>query len=228
MLPRTLEMFTLQARLNDDTNGPEWRKGRTRLGKRVNWRRCIVMEGAELIDSVPWKHWKNVHGDLDMHNIAIEIVDIWHFVMSEMLRTRSPEEAAEAALAAKQPCRTHLPAKWSPEADEALDTLLAPFESLMRQALDPQTSDKKLCESFWCCADAAGVDFDTLYRLYIGKNALNHFRQRHGYKEGRYQKIWNGREDNAVMQSILQREPDLSFEALLARLETLYPASEGA
>ena len=40
------------------------------------------------------------------------------------------------------------------------------------------------------------MDFDALYRSYVGKNVLNFFRQDHGYKEGTYVKNWAGREDN--------------------------------
>ena len=37
------------------------------------------MEVAELIESTPWKHWKNINSDPDMNNIHVELVDIWHF-----------------------------------------------------------------------------------------------------------------------------------------------------
>ena len=43
---------------------------------------------------------------------------------------------------------------------------------------------------------AADMSFDELYVGYIGKNVLNFFRQDHGYKDGTYIKVWNGKEDN--------------------------------
>ena len=43
---------------------------------------------------------------------------------------------------------------------------------------------------------AADLDFEGLYRGYVGKNVLNFFRQDHGYKDGSYIKVWSGREDN--------------------------------
>ena len=76
------EMLYLQQQLNDDTNGIGWEKGSTKDGKLINWKRCIYMECAELIDSFAWKHWKAINAPLDVDNIAIEIVDIWHFIMS--------------------------------------------------------------------------------------------------------------------------------------------------
>jgi hypothetical protein len=47
------------------------------------------------------------------------------------------------------------------------------------------------------------MDFDQLYRTYVGKNVLNFFRQDHGYKDGSYIKIWNGREDNEHLVEVL-------------------------
>jgi len=224
---KMLEMFRLQNRLNDDTNGPAWREGVTKQGKRINWKRCIVMESAELIDSFSWKHWKNIAGGIDLENIRIEMVDIWHFVMSYILRFHTPEEAAKLALATMKESGVRLPATWS-EADNArIETLLEPFENLMALALiktDDPAYREELLEQFWECVDAVGMDFDALYRLYIGKNALNQFRQTHGYKEGTYKKVWHGKEDNVVMQEILARNPDIGYDELLQALEAEYKA----
>jgi len=37
------------------------------------------------------------------------------------------------------------------------------------------------------------------------KNSLNFFRQDHGYKDGTYLKVWNGREDNEYLVEIINR-----------------------
>ena len=47
------------------------------------------------------------------------------------------------------------------------------------------------------------MDFDQLYRMYVGKNVLNFFRQDHGYKDGSYIKVWNDREDNEHLAELL-------------------------
>ena len=222
------EMFRLQQRLNDDTNGPKWREGWTKQGKSVNWKRCIVMETAELIESFPWKHWKGVAGGIDLENIKIEMVDIWHFMMSYLLRFYSPEEAAKMALATMRVSEIRLPASWSEEENARLELLLEPFEDLMALALiksDDPAYLEELLEQFWICVDSVGLTFDELYRLYIGKNALNQFRQMHGYKEGTYRKTWNGREDNAFMQEILVERPDITYGQLLDALGEAYPGN---
>ena len=48
------------------------------------------------------------------------------------------------------------------------------------------------------------MSFDELYEIYIGKNVLNMFRQDNGYKDGTYNKIWNGREDNEYLADIIK------------------------
>jgi hypothetical protein len=47
------------------------------------------------------------------------------------------------------------------------------------------------------------MDFDQLYRSYVGKNVLNFFRQDHGYQDGSYIKVWEGREDNEHLVEIV-------------------------
>jgi hypothetical protein len=71
---------------------------------------------------------------------------------------------------------------------------------------------------------AAELDFDGLYRAYIGKNVLNFFRQDYGYKDGSYIKNWAGREDNehlvelvAELDSNSVQFADLLYKALERR-----------
>ena len=79
------QMLNLQQSLNDDTNGIGWENGINKNGKLINWKRCIYMECAELIDSFAWKHWKSINAPTNEDNLRVEVVDIWHFLMSLML-----------------------------------------------------------------------------------------------------------------------------------------------
>lgn len=59
----------------------------------------------------------------------------------------------------------------------------------------------------------------------VAKNVLNIFRQHHGYKEGHYQKIWQGREDNEHLVEImaeLDTSSDEFRERLYSSLEQRY------
>ena len=75
-------MLQLQNQLNDATNGEDWTKGVTKNGKTINWERCIYMECAEMVDSFGWKHWKSIDIEPDWQNHQIEVIDVWHFIMS--------------------------------------------------------------------------------------------------------------------------------------------------
>jgi hypothetical protein len=81
---------------------------------------------------------------------------------------------------------------------------------------------EKLMEDFFNVAMQSGLNLDSLYKLYVGKNILNQFRQDHGYKEGSYIKVWNGEEDNVFMQRILDETPEITPNALYQSLEKIY------
>lgn len=68
------------------------------------------------------------------------------------------------------------------------------------------------------------MDVDMLFKLYLGKNTLNAFRQQNGYNNGTYKKVWNGLEDNQVLLNILNNtELDKDFEqSVLGRLSFEY------
>lgn len=226
MKEKILEMLQLQNELNTNTNGPDWRKDITKNGKVINWKRCIYMESAELIDSFAWKHWKNIDADIDMENIKIELVDIWHFIMSYLLKFHSPTELTNLIDNLKDSkSDIKIPKKWEKEDNKKIDEYLDIFEELMAMALiknDSEAYQESLLEIFFKACDSIGLSFDELYKLYIGKNVLNKFRQDHGYKEGTYKKVWNGKEDNVVMQEILNKNENINFDSLYQSLEKEY------
>ncbi len=220
-------MLRLQQELNDATNGVGWEKGMTHNGKRIDWRRCIWLEAAELVESYPWKHWKSIYADPDYDNIKIETVDIWHFVMSEALRIFAVEgrggigdlaEAMTSTEAYRRFALERTPEHTDPYAE------IAQVEALVGMVFG-SASVEEWTAQFYRVAWQSGLTPDALYRLYIGKNILNRFRQDHGYKEGTYRKMWQGEEDNVVMQRALEHEA-MRPEALYRMLEMAYTDSE--
>lgn len=89
----------------------------------------------------------------------------------------------------------------------------------MRDALSIQVSIDSYVRHFIALAASFGLSFNELYLLYIGKNCLNEFRQNNGYKEGTYTKIYNGLEDNVIMQNILNQNQNISYSKLYDQLE---------
>ena len=79
---RLAEIFRLQAELNarigvdtlrlPDDRKPEWV---------LNYCRAMSQEIAELTDSVPWKWWAR-YQTFDPQNARVEVVDLFHFLVS--------------------------------------------------------------------------------------------------------------------------------------------------
>lgn len=214
------EMFLLQKELNDNTNGKNWELGINKFDKEINWLRCIHMEVAELIDSTPWKHWKNINDDPDMNNIHVELVDIWHFLMSYVLQETNVPRAISLV-------NTHCIYEASDDIDIKL--MVKEAEKLSYIALAIETGNmptfsgiERFIDQFFRCCKISGLSFTWLQKLYIGKNCLNKFRQDHGYKEGTYIKVWNGGEDNVVMVQKLENIENVSFDELYNELEKEY------
>lgn len=223
---KILLMLQLQNQLNDATNGENWTKGVTKNGKTINWKRCIYMECAEMVDSFGWKHWKSIDIEPDWQNHQIEVVDVWHFIMSLAI-----EEYAKALKGSIEDIAIDISAleSLSDIQTDALqfasqDEVIEKVENLIRIAVSKDALDLgELVSEFFDLVNMSGLNLETLYRLYVGKNILNQFRQDHGYKEGSYIKIWNGNEDNVVMKRIWEEQSDITPEVLYEKLQAAYP-----
>ncbi|MEA3288852.1 MAG: dUTP diphosphatase [Campylobacterota bacterium] len=216
------EMFILQKKLNDDTNGINWELGVNKFDKEINWLRCIHMEVSELIDSTPWKHWKNIAAQPDMDNIHVELVDVWHFLMSYILQETNIPKAVSLV-------NTHCIYEAVDINDVDTKLIVKEAEKLSYIAFAIETGNmpafsgvERFIDQFFRCCKISALSFTWLQKLYIGKNCLNKFRQDNGYKEGTYTKVWNGREDNVVMISILEKLDDITFEVVYKNLQEQY------
>lgn len=47
----------------------------------LNYTRAMNQEIAELVDSVPWKWWAK-YQEFDMQNARVEVIDLFHFLVS--------------------------------------------------------------------------------------------------------------------------------------------------
>lgn len=76
------ELFRMQKALNErigvQTDGME---DEQRIRWLLNYCRAMSQEIAELTDSVPWKWWAK-YQKFDQQNARVEIVDLFHFLIS--------------------------------------------------------------------------------------------------------------------------------------------------
>ena len=194
-------MLELQDAMNSRINN-DWRDAGN------EWYRAIWIECAEMLDHYGWKWWK--HQQPDMEQVFLEVVDIWHFMLSDVLQNTSDKQELAARLA------LHFE-----QASEAQPLPLA-IEQLALRTLSHKAAD---LPAFVTLLQAVSLSPDDLYRGYVGKNVLNFFRQDHGYRDGSYEKLWNGREDNEyLVESVAELDSDsASFqEELYQRLEQHY------
>jgi dimeric dUTPase (all-alpha-NTP-PPase superfamily) len=166
-------MLELQGSMNTKVNA-DWQS------QGFEWYRAIWVECAELLDHYGWKWWKKQSPDTEQ--VALELIDIWHFGLSILLQSGAKPELIIAQIQSDLVIKTE-------EKDFRLD-----LEKFVAATLSDRQFHIGLFGRLM-----AGIDmsFDQLYRGYVGKNVLNFFRQDHGYKDGSYRKHWHdGREDN--------------------------------
>jgi len=226
-MDKILLMLQLQAQLNDATNGDEWTKGTTKNGKTINWKRCIYMECAEMVDSFSWKHWKSINKEPDWDNHQIEVIDVWHFILSLAIENYSQNLKGgieDIAINISQ-LESFSTIDVQVKAFDSQDNVIEKVENLIRLSLTQENLEiEKLISEFFDLVVMSGLNLETLYRLYVGKNILNQFRQDNGYKDGSYIKVWDGEEDNVVMKRVWEDNGDIKPDALYKELTKLYLA----
>lgn len=196
-----------------------------------NFVRAFRQETAEMVDWTPWKWWKAMP-EANNEQIKIEVIDCFHFLLSELLVNRNnhahiskclvkglfaiPEMTIIGLLTGRD---SALPPEAKLE-DLPTDDLLAGVSNCMRMH---NLGDATIL--FAVAMQSVNLSWDELYKKYIAKNLLNLFRSNNGYKEGTYIKAWFGKEDNDVLMEYVNTAnfADINFVAnCTAHLTTQY------
>ncbi len=193
-------MLELQNAMNTRVHS-EWRE------QGFEWYRAIWIESAELMDHYGWKWWK--HQKPDVEQVKLELIDIFHFGLSILLVNKtSIESIAEQVSDALK-------------VDESVD-----FKNALEAFTAHTLNEKDFSVSLFVrLLKGMEMTFEDLYSGYVGKNVLNFFRQDHGYQDGTYKKIWDGREDNEHLVELVAEldVTDAQFSAKLYQsLKTRY------
>ena len=185
--------------------------------------RAIWVECAEMLDHFGWKWWKKQDGDLAQ--VKLELVDIWHFALSEMLRQDKLQDAVADALyeLGAVSDETEVSQTAGPSLEDSEERFRLAIEALAAACLRTRSFE---LQPFVDAMAALPMTYDELFSLYIGKNVLNGFRQNNGYKSGEYRKLWQGREDNEHLIEVLEglkvapsELPDALYSALQQRYD---------
>lgn len=197
------QMLSLQDAMNSRVS-EAWRENN------YEWYRAIWVECAEMLDHHGWKWWK--HQEIDVAQVQLELVDIFHFGLSLRLMTGEEVDSIADTLAKELSSSTQ-------ESDFKIT-----LENLASAAVSNKAFDAVALAD---CMRLMDMDLDELFKQYVGKNTLNFFRQDHGYKDGTYIKIWNGEEDNEVLAKVVNElDPSAADfqQQLYAALEAKYPS----
>jgi len=179
MKAKIKEMLVLQDEINRVVT-EDWKQ------QGYPWYRAAMVESIEMLEHFGFKWWKKQTPD--MAQVQLELVDIWHFMLSHYLEQ---SESLDSLADLLSPSELH-------KSDS--DDLRALIDTFVGELASKKHFDTDV---FYNMLSVTGLTFDDLYLQYLGKNTLNRFRQHNGYKDGSYIKIWNGLEDNEVLFQIL-------------------------
>ncbi len=209
-------MLDMQNDMNSNVN-TDW------IAANNNWHRAIQVEGVEAIEHHGWKWWKKQK--CDMAQLRMELVDIWHFMLSAAIQHKHGTVAL-AKLDMMTELNLH---QKSVQFDNqyyqlAQLSLLEKLDLLVGLAAANRTN----LALFELLLTDCKMDWLSLFKQYVGKNVLNIFRQDHGYKAGTYIKIWDGREDNEHLVEVLETSDlnagdirDVLYQSLKSRYVVL-------
>lgn len=230
-------MFELQHQCNCVLIDPDY------LNKKApNFLLAAVKELNEGIDYLPWKWWAT--GTTDLKQFQIEIIDTIHFLFSHQIIAGTMynkfhlKDSLDELFKTLADFSTRL-VDWVTDPDvlksvvEFEDTFIKEGESVERYYENVAFNiigalmHGELYSAIGQCfllLRSTGMEASEVYKTYVGKNTLNIFRAKNGYKDGTYKKMWNGQEDNVYLAQILDgadlQDPQLASNVYSALQST--------
>ena len=187
------EKWNYIVKLQDEMNKevtPDWRN------RGFDWDLAIMDEALEALKSRDWKWWKdsaNYGKVVDWDNVKVELIDILHFMISKTIVDGDVSMLYMAIATSENgidPSQTK---------DNFFETFWDQF--LMATVIHSTPIQVVSLIEAWY---KIGSNFDEMFKMYIIKNALNRLRQKYGYKDGNYLKMWGEEEDNAVQVKLFK------------------------
>ncbi len=176
------------------------------------WNRAMWIEAGELADHIGYKWWKNVNQPMDRNQALLEVVDIFHFLLSDLMirRNLTGSEHTQNIVSAYKYARQHT--KTTTKND-----ILLEIERFVEDCVTNQLA----LNSYFRIVVALDFTLEDVVDYYLGKNVLNLFRYDNGYLDGTYKKTWGTQEDNVVLESILDTG-ERDFIIIYNKLSEIY------
>lgn len=206
--------------------------------------RAMWTEAAEMAESFYWYWWKDVNKEPDVENIKVEVIDIFHFLLSDYIQTFKNIED----IASYFNSRLHHLAKFQDEykslvKERALskakekEIILTVIDEFVSQAANKKSGPVSAI-LFYKLMAYSEITLEELFKKYFGKCTLNKFRQDKNYKKAKYNmsnykedgylKEWKeNTEDNVFMLSIIEKlnidtDINIFMEKLYKELNSIY------
>jgi len=180
------EIIKLQNKLNSRID-KDW------INSNQNIKYAILLENAEMLDSFNWKWWK--YQETDWENIEIEMVDLFHFLVSWALKLKM-ENLFKGFFISNEISKDDILSK-----DEQSKHIMKLMSEDFMLAISTNNIVTAI-NTFINCWYMMDKDSEELFRKYKMKYTLNIFRQNNGYSDGTYIKMWENKEDNVWAQSL--------------------------
>lgn len=194
------QMLNVQDQLNENTI-PNWKMRLTM----DDFNMAIMDESAELIGSGrQWAWWKK-QGPIDEWNEKIEIVDLLHFFLAKIIL-----EGIDPYIVYVENGEAVTEEDFFFGENATPKAIVGPDGSFnTRQAIEIHQA---LLDNEYLGGDGIkamnqlivgfGMDAEEISAIYTLKSTLNFIRQEGGYKDGNYQKVLNGRQDNELLEDL--------------------------
>lgn len=178
-----VEMFTIQNSLNTKSYDTAWiEKGKT---EEFDYAMAAGDETHEFLRSIPFEWWKKTAAD--RQNQVTELVDAWHFIMSQMIIDADGD--VDAAIKEAEVSFGHVMTLDMPSI--TVKKQAKRFVAAMYLNNSDVVSGLEYSDEFFKLCRVAEVPINLLYARYLAKATLNKFRVANGYKTGQYLKMWN-------------------------------------
>jgi len=181
VLEKIHTMMHIQNRLNTNSYDSAWiERGRT---EEFDYAMAAGDEAHEFARSLPFQWWRN--DKPDFQNQVTELVDAWHFVMSQLIIDMN----GNVGLAILEAFRMYEDAQIT-RSEPTIQKQTKLFVAALYSHNTRFQIECSYVKAFFLLCAKASVSIHLLSARYLGKSVLNRFRVENGYKEGTYHKIW--------------------------------------